>query len=450
MSWNYLPLTEEERSPMLQVMGVNSVEELFADIRPEVRLERELNLPEPLPEPELKAHMHRLAAQNANLSEYVSFLGAGVYEHYIPSVVSQMVMRNEFYTAYTPYQAEMSQGVLQATFEYQTMICRLTGMEVANASLYDGATAVAEAAIMSLNAARGREVIVSETVNPVYRQVLETYITKQGFSLKTLPYSDGLTDFSQLESELAKETACLIVQSPNFFGVLEDLASVAEQVRQHNKKALLVVVADPISLGLLEPPASWGADIVVGEGQSLGNPTSFGGPLLGYIAARRDLVRRMPGRIVGQTKDKEGNRGFVLTLQSREQHIRRERATSNICSNQALNALAAAVYLTVMGPKGLRQVAELSLQKAHYAQERICKVPGFVQAFVQPFFKEFVIKCKLPVAEVNAALLTDKIIGGLDLGRFYPEMKDHMLLCVTEKRTKAEIDTLVARLEGMA
>lgn len=446
MSRHYLPHTDEERAAMLETLGLNTIEDLFNDIPDQVRLDRELDLPAPLTEPELYSRMYALAAKNANLNEYAAFLGAGVYDHYVPSAVRHILARNEFYTAYTPYQPETSQGFLQAMFEYQDMICELTGMDVANASLYDGATAVAEAALVAVNATRSTEILVVDTVNPAYRAVLSTYVTPQGFPVKELPSVDGVLDIDAVAANVGPETACVIIQSPNFFGNLEDVAAVSAQLADH--KAFLIVVADPISLGLLKPPLE--ADIVVGDGQSLGNAPSYGGPLLGFLAAKQKLVRRLPGRIVGQTTDKEGNRGFVLTLQTREQHIRRDKATSNICSNQALNALAAAVYMSLMGPNGLRQVAELSLQKAHYAADKIAAVEGCSLAFDQPFFKEFVIRTNQPIADINKELLQHKIIGGLDLERYYPELKNHMLLCVTERRTRGEIDTLVSVLEGMS
>ena len=446
MSRHYLPHTDEERAAMLETLGLNTIEDLFNDIPDQVRLDRELDLPAPLTEPELYSRMYALAAKNANLNEYAAFLGAGVYDHYVPSAVRHILARNEFYTAYTPYQPETSQGFLQAMFEYQDMICELTGMDVANASLYDGATAVAEAALVAVNATRSTEILVVDTVNPAYRAVLSTYVTPQGFPVKELPSVDGVLDIDAVAANVGPETACVIIQSPNFFGNLEDVAAVSAQLADH--KALLIVVADPISLGLLKPPLE--ADIVVGDGQSLGNAPSYGGPLLGFLAAKQKLVRRLPGRIVGQTTDKEGNRGFVLTLQTREQHIRRDKATSNICSNQALNALAAAVYMSLMGPNGLCQVAELSLQKAHYAADKIAAVEGCSLAFDQPFFKEFVIRTNQPIADINKELLQHKIIGGLDLERYYPELKNHMLLCVTERRTRGEIDTLVSVLEGMS
>ncbi|ACB86300.1 aminomethyl-transferring glycine dehydrogenase subunit GcvPA [Natranaerobius thermophilus] len=447
MNNNYLPHTDNERREMLEAIGVDSVRELFKDIPKDVLLDRDLDLPPSLSEPELIKHMQDLADKNEDLTEYTPFLGAGVYDHYIPSAIGHILKRSEFYTAYTPYQAEASQGTLQTIFEYQTMISELTGMEVANASMYDGATSVAEAALMSLKAAKGNTVLVSETVNPSYRQVLRTYVENQGFEVKTIPQDGGVTNKTEIENALSKDVACYIAQTPNFFGNLEQLEGIKDKLKEH--KAMFVVCADPISLGLIKPPAEHGADIVVGDGQSLGNPMNMGGPLLGFFASTKKLIRKMPGRIIGETTDTEGNRGFVLNLQTREQHIRREKATSNICSNQALNALAACVYLTLMGPQGLKQVANLSLQKANYAKEKITELDGYELAFDRPFFKEFVIKTPKPVSEINEQLLDRKIVGGLDLGRFYSGLENHMLICVTEKRTKEEIDNLVLGLEGI-
>ncbi len=447
MNRNYLPHTDKERREMLDAIGVESVEELFQDIPRDVMFDRELDIFPSLSEPELLKHMLDLACKNQDLSEYTPFLGAGVYDHYMPSVIGHMLKRSEFYTAYTPYQAEASQGTLQTIFEYQTMISELTGMEVANASMYDGATSVAEAALMSLKSAKGNTVLVSEAVNPSYRQVLQTYVENQGFKVQTIPQSEGVTDGSVIDNHLSKDVACYIAQTPNFLGNLENLDGLKDKLKEH--KAMLIVCTDPIALSLIKPPSEYGADIVVGDGQSLGNPMNFGGPLLGFFASTKKLIRKMPGRIIGETTDEEGNRGYVLNLQTREQHIRREKATSNICSNQALNALAACIYLTLMGPKGLKQVANLSLQKANYAKEKIAALDGFELAFDQPFFKEFVIKTPKPVEEINKQLLDRKIVGGLDLGKFYSGLENHMLLCVTEKRTKDEIDKLVLGLEGV-
>jgi len=438
---NFLPHTEDDRQKMLKAIGLDSIEELFADIPKRVRLQRSMNIPGPLSELELTRHLEELSRKNVDLKEYASFLGAGSYDHFSPSVIDHMLLRSEFYTAYTPYQPEISQGTLTAIFEYQTMICELTGMAVANASMYDGATAMAEAALLACHSQRRKKVVVSSTVHPEYRAVLKTYASGQGIEVVEVPYGQGVTNLETLEALIDKQTAAVIIQQPNFFGALEEVQRVGEMI--HALGGLYITVVDPISLAILKAPASYGSDLVVGEGQSLGISMSFGGPQLGFFACTEKLVRKIPGRVVGQTLDSRGQRAFVLTLQAREQHIRREKATSNICSNQALCALAATIYLTMVGKQGLVEVAKLSLQKANYLKEQLKSI-GIKLAFDAPFFKEFVVKTPLPVAEVNKVLLQDKIIGGLDLGRFYPELQKHTLLCVTEKRTKEEIAALVA------
>ncbi len=443
---HYLPLTDEQRQQMLAAMGIASTEELFDDIPAAVRLQGEMQLPPPLSELEALQHLETMAAKNKNLKEYACFLGAGVYDHFVPALVSHITGRSEFYTAYTPYQAEISQGVLQAIFEYQTLICQLTGMDVANASLYDGATALAEGAVLACGATRRSRVLVSQTVNPYYRQVLQNYFHTRDLVLEEVPFSAGQLDRSRLEAALGDDVAAFLVQQPNFFGLFEDMQGIADLL--HRRGALLVVSVDPISLSLVQAPAEYGADVVTGEGQGLGSPPSFGGPLLGFFAAREEFARRMPGRIAGETVDKEGRRGFVLTLQTREQHIRRERATSNICSNQALVALAAAVHLAALGPAGLRQVAELCLQKAAYAREKIAALEGYELLFPGACFKEFAVKLPGEVKRLNRYLLEHKIIGGLDLSPYYPQLRDAALFCVTENRSRAQIDSLVAALEG--
>ncbi len=443
---HYLPLTDEDRREMLKEIGVDSVEDLFSDIPKEVRLKRDLDLPPAMSELEAVKHMNSLAAKNKHLNNCTSFMGAGVYDHFIPSVIKHITGRSEFYTSYTPYQAEISQGILQAIFEYQTMICQLTGMDVANASMYDGGTAVAEGAIMGCGATRRSKALVSRAVSPFYRAVLQNYFNSRGLELEEIPLKGGHTDFLKLEEMMDDQVASVILQQPNFFGLVEDLESVAETV--HNHKGVLVVSADPISLALLKAPAEYGADIVVGEGQALGVPPSFGGPLLGIMAARSKFVRQLPGRIAGETVDSEGNRGFVLTLQTREQHIRREKASSNICSNEALVALAAAVYMASMGPHGMREVAEQCVQKAAYAREKISALNGYAPAFEGQYFKEFAIKVPGKPEELNQKLLQKDILGGVDVAPFYPEMENTMLFAVTEKRTREEIETLVRELEG--
>ncbi|NLA04520.1 MAG: aminomethyl-transferring glycine dehydrogenase subunit GcvPA [Firmicutes bacterium] len=443
---HYLPLTGAERREMLAAIGVDSAGQLFDELPPAIRLQEGLELPPPLSEMEALAHLGELAAKNRHLREYPSYLGAGVYDHFIPSVVAHITGRSEFYTAYTPYQAEISQGVLQSIFEYQTMICRLTGMEAANASLYDGATALAEAAVAACGVTRRRRVLVSRAVNPYYRRVLQSYMEARDFAVEEVPLVEGKTDYTKLEAMCDQNTAALLLQQPNFFGLLEEMNGPAERVHRHG--ALLVLSADPISLALCRAPAEYGSDIVTGEGQVLGNPPSFGGPLLGFFAARKKLLRRIPGRIAGETKDSEGRRGFVLTLQTREQHIRRERAASNICSNQALNALAAAVYLAALGPAGLREAAGHCLQKAAYTREKITALQGFEQAFAGPHFKEFAVKLPGSAKDLNRYLLEHKIIGGFDLEPHYPELGPAMLFCVTETKTKAQLDDLAGVLEG--
>ena len=447
MTWSYLPHTAEDRQEMLAAIGVQDTMDLFCDIPEQIRLHRSLNLPGPLSEPELTKYFQKIAAANANLQEYACFLGAGAYDHFIPSTVDHVLRRSEFYTAYTQYQPEISQGYLQALWEYQSMICEITGMPVANASMYDGATAMAEAAILACHATNRKEILVARSVHPHYRAALCTYARDFDFEIKEIDFADGVTAPEKLQALVSKATAAVIVQNPNFFGSVEDLSALIELA--HAVGALFVTVADPIALGLLEAPGKLGSDMVVGEGQPLGLAISFGGPYLGFFAASSKLMRKLPGRIVGQTVDRDGKRGFVLTLQAREQHIRREKATSNICSNEALCALAISVYLATMGKEGYAETASQCLQKAHYAYGEILKTGAAQAAFDAPFFQEFVVKLAKPLAEVNKELLKGKIIGGLDLGEYYPELAGHMLVCVTEKRTKAEIDALAAGLEAL-
>jgi glycine dehydrogenase subunit 1 len=439
----YIPHSDEDRKAILAAVGVRSVDELFKDV-PKHALFPQLNLPPALSEMEVSWEMGMLAEANLTTVSGACFLGAGAYQHFVPAVVDAVLSRGEFYTAYTPYQPEISQGTLQAIFEYQSMICALTGMDVSNASHYDGATATAEAVIAAINVHRmkRRKVVVSPLVHPEYRAVVRTYT--QGMDLELLG-DDGANESAGLADLLDKETACLIVQYPDFLGCIEDLSDLAAATRAVG--ALFVVVADPIALGLLKPPGEFGADIVVGEGQGMGAGLNFGGPYLGFFAIRKEHVRKMSGRVVGQAVDAVGGRGFVLTLSTREQHIRREKATSNICTNQGLVALAAAVYMAALGRCGMRQVAELCYHKAHYAQRRIGEINGFAPLDDRPFFKEFVIRCPRPVQEVNDYLLDEwGIVGGYDLGRDYPHLNDHMLLCVTEMNPREEIDALVKAL----
>ncbi len=444
---SYVANTAADRSAMLAAIGAESVEALFEVVPKAARFPR-LKLPRPLSEMEVLAELERLADENADANHYAWFLGAGAYNHFVPSVVPQLQMRGEFYTAYTPYQPEASQGTLQAIFEYQSMLAELTGMEVVNASHYDGATSLAEAAIMSVNATRGNrtKILVSPNVHPQYREVLKTYL--QGTPFQVIGDEEPENDLAALTGMLDQETACLIVQSPNFFGELEDVEGLADKV--HTAGALLVMHIDPICLGLFKPPGVYGADIVTGEGHSLGNNLNFGGPYLGIFATTDKLVRKMPGRVVGETVDTEGRRGYVLTLSTREQHIRREKATSNICTNQGLIALGAAIYLAAMGKQGLRQVAELCYHKAHYAAAEIDKLEGYQVINRRPFFKEFVIRCPKPAQEIVAALNQHKILPGFALSRSFPERTHDLLVCVTEMNSKVQIDQLVSALKEVA
>lgn len=443
---HYLPLTDEDRNEMLSVIGVKSADDLFNDIPEEVRLNRDLDLPPSFSEAEALKHLNELASQNKNYQGMPSFMGAGVYDHFIPSVIKHIIGRSEFYTSYTPYQPEISQGVLQAIFEYQTMICQLTGMDVSNASMYDGGTAVAEGAIMGCGATRRSKVLISSSVSPFYREVLKCYFNSRGLEMEEIPIIDGYTDLESLYAKLDNNVASVVLQQPNFFGLIEDLDGVSDRI--HDNKSTLVISADPLSLPLLKAPVEYGADIVVGEGQGLGAPASFGGPLLGIMAAREKYVRQLPGRVAGETIDKDGNRGFVLTMQTREQHIRREKASSNICSNEALVALAAAVYLAALGPQGMRRVAELCLQKTSYARDKITKIKGFEPMFTGYHFKEFVLKVPGDPDDLNQHLLDKGILGGVNLSSLYPEFENTIMFAFTEKRTVEEIDQLVRELEG--
>ncbi|MDI6782612.1 MAG: aminomethyl-transferring glycine dehydrogenase subunit GcvPA [bacterium] len=441
----YIPFSEEEQQEMLRLVGVKSVDGLFIDIPVSVRLNRPLDLPPALSEPELFVYFQELADKNIG-KNYISFLGAGAYDHYIPAAVDTIISRSEFYTAYTPYQAEASQGTLQTIYEYQSLICELTGMAVANASMYDGATAMAEAAIMATRATDRKQILVARTVHPQYREVLKTYCHTARITVQEIPYSNGVIDLDILAKLINQDTATVIIQHPNFFGCLEPVFDTANLI--HQQGGLLISSVNPISLGILAPPNEYDTDITVMEGQPLGNPLNFGGPYLGILACKQELLRLMPGRVVGMTKDTLGNPGFVLTLQTREQHIRRQKAVSNICSNQALNALSATVYLSLLGKQGLKEVAELNLQKASYAKRQIAKLTGYnVLWQEQPTFNEFIIQCANPDKAVNKILLDAGFIGGYPLEQQYPELKNSLLFCVTEKRTKEQVDRLISLLQ---
>ncbi len=444
----YAPHTDAERNEMLKVIGVADMADLFLDVPPRVRFPK-LDLPPPASELDIGREMRALGGRNSTLDPSLSFLGAGTYHHFRPAEVDYVLSRGEFYTSYTQYQPEVSQGMLQALFEYQSMVCRLTGMEVSNASHYDGATALAEAVLLALGVAQGKrsKIVLSPAVHPQYRAVLRTYLAGMPAAAITGD-GDATADLSCLTALINNDTAAFVMQSPNFFGQCEALEGVADIV--HRAGALLVVVTDPIALGLFQPPGACGADIVVCDGQSLGIAPSFGGPHLGVFAARMAHVRRLSGHLVGETVDADGRRAYVLTLATREQHIRRAKATSNICTNSAVCALAAAAYLATMGNKGLRQLAELCFHKSHYAAAAIGRLKGFTinpQAPTQAFFKEFVVRLPRSAAEVNRRLREQYgIIGGYDLGRDYPPLRDHMLIAVTEVNTRASIDRLVKAL----
>ena len=440
---SYIPNTDTDRAKMLETLGINSVEELF-EIVPAQQRYPQLDLPDPLSEMEVKRLLQALAEKNSDLNHHPCFLGAGSYHHFVPSVVDHIASRGEFYTAYTPYQPEVSQGTLTSIYEFQSMVCALTGMDAANASMYDGATAMAEAGLMAARVTHRYKLLVASSIHSTYRRVLRTYTQGIGMEIQEIGRAeDGVVDTSQAEQLLDDGTAALLVQHPNFLGGLEDLALLSELA--HSVGALLVVCADPISLGLLKAPGDLGADIVVGEGQCLGSPPSYGGPYVGLFACRQKYLRQIPGRLVGMATDAEGRRGFVLTLQPREQHIRREKATSNICTNEALVALAAGTYLAVMGRQGLRQVAELCYHKAHYAAEAIAALPGY-ERLGGRFFKEFVIRTPVPASEVNDQLWGHGIIGGYELAKDYPDLAQCLLFCVTEMNTRQDIDHLVEAL----
>ena len=437
---HYIPNTLQEQTEMLASIGLTEIDQLFADI-PQQHRNPPLNLPAPLSELEIQKELASLAGKNRPVGSGPSFLGAGSYHHFIPSIVKALMTRGEFLTAYTPYQAEASQGTLQVIYEFQTLISSLYGMEVANAGMYDGATSLAEAALMACRVTRRSRVAVANTTSLTYLQVIETYCRAHGIQVDPVsPESPDLDD----------STACLVIQYPNFFGYIEDLEQLSGLI--HEKQGLLVVSADPVAVGMFQPPGHYGADIVAGEGQPLGIPTSFGGPYLGLFAAKQKYIRQMPSRLSGRTVDRQGRTGYVLTLQTREQHIRRERATSNICTNEALYALSATIYLAALGKQGLRQVAELCYQKAHYAASQIAQLPGYSLPVDGTFFQEFLVQCPSSAAEINRRLSDQNILGGLDVSALQhrqdmPTVADNaMLFCVTEMNSKDEIDSLVSAL----
>ncbi len=444
----FIPHSPAEKQEMLKAVGLNCIAELFKDVPAEFRFPK-IDLPNPLSEMEALQNVHYLASKNRSTEDLICFLGAGSYKHYIPAAIDSILLRSEFYTAYTPYQPEISQGTLQAIFEYQSLMVALTGMEVCNASHYDGATAVAEAGVMAYHHFRGARprILASPSINPQYLETLKTYlagnpeIKVESGSAEDSPFLNP----DDLIGKLDGKTCLVIVQYPDFFGRIFDLTNLAQAV--HASGALLCVSINPIALGLLKPPGEFGADIVVGEGQPLGIPLSFGGPYLGIFTTRKDLVRKISGRLVGETVDARGQKGYVLTLAVREQHIKREKATSNICTNEGLMALAASIYLALVGKQGLKQVAELCYQKAHYAAKMISQLKGFTVLTDTQYFHEFVVKCPIPAAKVNRILLKKNILGGFDLSAYYPSLKHHLLIAVTEMNSRQDIDLLVSTLK---
>ena len=441
----FIPTTDSNRREMLKTIGVTDFEELLSPIPENLRFKGELDLPEPLSEFEVTKLIQGIADKNAHTGTHICFLGGGAYDHFIPAAVDHIISRSEFYTAYTPYQPEVSQGNLQSIYEYQTMIADLTGMDVANASMYDGASALAEAALLLHGQTRREEILVSRTVHPFYREVVKTYCQRSGIVLKEIDIENGITDIQKLQQTVTEKTAGVLIQHPNFFGLLEKVEEI-EKIT-HEKGGLFSVSVDPISLAILKPPGDYNADVVTGEGQALGNTLAFGGPYLGIFAVKQALVRRLPGRLVGVTVDTQGRRGFVLTLQTREQHIRREKATSSICTNEQLCALASTIYLALMGKQGLPHVARLCLQKAHYMAQQLQKVRGVELLFPGPFFKEFAIRCPVDPKQIIKELRKENIFAGIDLNRFDYNIKDGLLIAVTEKRTREEIDRYVEVLK---
>lgn len=443
----YIPNTAKDCQEMLRTIGVNSVDDLFADIPAAIKLQRELDLPVPHSESEVLKTLCSLSAMNVSVDEYLSFSGAGAYNHFVPAVVKHLITRGEFMTAYTPYQPEISQGTLQAIFEFQSLICQLTGMDVANASMYDGASALAEAVLMGQRLNKRTDVLISHAVHPDYRQVVQTYTGQLGLAIHSLDLTQqGKTDLEAIRSKISDQTSSLVVQYPNFFGVIEELAALTELAHEHGA-LVIAAIPEPVSLGLLTPPGKFGADIVAGEAQSFGNTLSYGGPYVGFFAIKNDpkgkIVRKMPGRLAGETTDADGQRGFVLTLSTREQHIKREKATSNICTNEALCALACAIHLCLLGKQGLKELALQNFQKTEYAKKAICGLEGYELLFDAPTFNEFAVTTPLAGDVITQKLLEHKVIGGVNLQPLHPEFGEAMLFCVTEQHSKTDIDMLV-------
>ena len=443
----FIPATEQNRKEMLKAIGVSEFEDLLQDIPEHLRLAGSLDLPESMSELEISSYIEELAGLNANTGTHVCFLGGGAYDHFIPAAIDHLISRSEFYTSYTPYQPEVAQGNLQTIYEYQSMIAELTGMDVANASMYDGGSALAEAALLVCGHTGRSDILLSKSVHPYYREVVKTYCHKSGIHVNEINIRNGVTDISQLKTAVGSNSAGLLLQHPNFFGILEPVETAESII--HAAGGLYVISSDPISLGILKPPGDFGADVVTGEAQALGNPLNFGGPYIGLFAVNRTLVRRLPGRLVGVTRDAQDRRGYVLTLQTREQHIRRDKATSSICTNEQLCALASAIYLALLGKKGLQKVADLCIQKSHYLADEIQKIEGFSLRFDQPFFKEFLIQCPIPPREIIDRLLNQKLFAGIDISRFDYQMDDTLLIAVTEKRTRSDMDRFVTALKAL-
>lgn len=441
----YIPHTEKDIKKMLAEIGVQNIDELFDSIPGELRLEKPLNLPQALAESELAATLKRMQSRNLDPEEYSSFLGGGAYRHFIPSVVNHILSRSEFSTSYTPYQPEVSQGTLQAIFEFQTMICLLTGMDVANASMYDGASALAEAVLMAYRINGKSQVMISRAAHPQYRQVVNTYLQGNGLKVIEVPFTkDGKTDLQFIANNMGEQTSSVVIQNPNYFGVVEEYGHLDK------KEAMLIVsVVEALSLGILKPPGERGADIVSGEGQSFGLPVSYGGPYVGFFATRQKHARQIPGRLAGQTIDRLGNRAYALTLATREQHIRRDKATSNICTNHGLCALAATVYMTLMGKKGLRELAEINLKKTDYLKNKLAKLKGYTIPFGGDTFNEFALQCPRPANRIQEKLIQEKILAGHPLTSDYPELENSLIISATETNTVQEMDSFVEKLEGL-
>ncbi len=443
---HYQPMTETDRQEIFREIGISSFAELLRGVPVSLRNPK-IDIPEALSELEIQSLVKELGAKNATVKDHLSFLGGGSYEHFVPAAVAQIAGRQEFYTAYTPYQPEASQGTLQSIYEYQSLMTELTGLDVSNASHYDGATSLAEAVVLACRQTDRTKVLLSRSVHPHYRRVVKTYLEGTPYSVSEFGFDEtGAFDRGELEAQLGNDTAGVVIQSPNYLGLIENLEGLSDKL--HDNGSLLIMAANPISMAVFKSPGEWGADIAVGEGQPLGIPVSFGGPYLGYFSVSRALMRRIPGRLAGMTKDSEGKRAYCLTLQAREQHIRRERASSNICTNQALCALVACVHMTLLGKQGIKELAEINLDRAYYLREKISKLPNFKVDTSLPIFNEFVVESKKEFGQIEKQLLAKKIFAGIDLSHFYPGMKNRFLVCATETKTQEQLDHFVEELRN--